>query len=116
VKHARNFGIVALLALGVYALPGGGTAANLFGAALFVIITLGIGLLVARYYRENRQDIYALGDRWRLIAYGALGAIVLSLAATPRLFDSGPGTVLWIALMGASGYALFRVWRQSREY
>jgi hypothetical protein len=116
VKHARNFGIVALLALGVDALPGGGTAADLFGAALFVIITLGIGLLAARYYRENRMDIYALGDRWRLIAYGAVGLIVLALAATPKLFDSGGGTVLWIVLLGASGYALFRVWRHAREY
>ncbi|MCW3009062.1 MAG: hypothetical protein JWP17_3688 [Solirubrobacterales bacterium] len=116
VKHVRNFGIVALLALGVYALPGGGTAANLFGAVLFVIITAGIALLASRWYREHRMDVYSLGDTWRLIAYVALGAIVLTLAGSPRLFDSGPGTVLWIVLLGASGYGLYRVWRHSKEY
>jgi low temperature requirement protein LtrA len=116
VKHVRNFGIVALLALGVYALPGGGTAALLFRAVLFVIITLGIGLLGARYYRDHRMDVYTLGDRWRLIAYVALGVIVLALAGSPKLFDTGPGTLLWLVLIGGSGYALFRVWRHSREY
>jgi low temperature requirement protein LtrA len=116
VKHARNFGIVALLALGVYALPGGGTAANLFGAVLFVIITAGIALLGSRFYRERRMDIYSLGDRWRLIAYVAVGAIVLTLAGSPKLMDTGPGTVLWLALLGAAGYTLYRVWRHSKEY
>jgi hypothetical protein len=116
VKHVRNFGIVALLALGVYALPGGGTAALLFRAVLFVIITLGIGLLGARYYRDHRTDVYGLGDRWRLIAYVALAVIVLALAGSPKLFQTGPGTVVWLALIGASGYALYRVWRHSREY
>ena len=91
MKHVRNFGIVALLALGVWALPGGNTAANLFGAALFVVVTVGIGLLGARFYMERRSDFYALGDWWRLLLYGALGVIVLDMAATPKLFDSGAG-------------------------
>lgn len=116
MKHVRNFGIVALLALGVYALPGGDTAADLFGATLFVILTIGIGLLAARFYRENRIDIVTMGDRWRLLAYGALGVIVLALAATPKLFDTGLGTLAWIAMLAACGYALFRVWRHQREY
>jgi hypothetical protein len=114
--HARNFGIVALLALGVYALPGGGTAADLFRAALFVVITVGIGLLGARFYVENRSEIYGLGDQWRLVLYGALAAIVLAMAGTTKLFDSGLGTLVWLLVMGCAFYALFRVFRQSREY
>ncbi len=116
MTHVRNFGIVALLALGVWALPGGGTAAELFGAALFVVITVGIGLLGARFYMENRSDLYSLGDGWRLLLYGALGVIVLAMAATPKLFASGGGTVLWVALVAGSIYALYRVWRRSRTY
>jgi hypothetical protein len=116
VKQVRNFGIVALLALGVYALPGGDTAANLFGAALFVILTIGIGLLAARFYQERRVDIMSLGDTWRLLMYGALGVIVVALAASPRLFDTGLGTIVWLALMGGSIFALVRVWRHAREY
>lgn len=116
MKHVRNFAIVALLALGVWALPGGGTAADVFGAALFVIITIGIGLLLARFYRENRAEIYGLGDTWRLVLYGAIGVIVLAMAATPKLFDTGAGTLLWLALIAGSIYALVRVFRHSREY
>jgi hypothetical protein len=116
MTHARNFGIVALLALGVWALPGGNTAANLFGAMLFVVVTLGIGLLGARFYQENRGDIYSLGDGWRVLLYGALGVIVLDMAATPKLFDTGLGTGLWVLLLAASLYALYAVFRHSREY
>lgn len=116
MRHLRNFGIVALLALGVWALPGGGTAADLFGAALFVVITLGIGLLSGRFYLEHRSEISSLGDRWRALLYAAIAVVIVTLAATPKLFSSGPGTVLWIALLAAAGYAVFRVFRHAREY
>jgi hypothetical protein len=116
LQHIRNFGIVALLALGVWALPGGGTAADLFAAILFVVITIGIGLLAARFYLENRSEIYSLGDAWRLVLYGALGVIVLDMAASPKLFDTGLGTGLWVLLLGGSLYALYAVFRHSREY
>jgi hypothetical protein len=116
LQHVRNFGIVALIALGVWALPGGNTAANLFGAALFVVVTVGIGLLAARFYVENRSELYSLGDAWRLLLYGALGVIVLDMAATSKLFDTGLGTALWLLLLAASLYALYAVFRHSREY
>jgi hypothetical protein len=41
---------------------------------------------------------------------------VVALAASPRLFDTGLGTVVWLALMAASIFALYRVWRHAREY
>ncbi len=116
MKHVRNFGIVALLAFGVYALPGGNTAADLFGAALFVILTIGIGLLGARLYQERRLDILSLGDAWRLLLYAAIGLIVVAFAASPKLFGTGAGTVLWVVLIAASVFALYRVWRHAREY
>jgi hypothetical protein len=116
LQNVRNFAIVALLALAVWALPGGGTAADVFQALLFIVVTVGVGILAARFYLENRSDIYGLGDRWRLLFYGALGLIVLAMAATPKLFSSGPGSILWVLLIVGSLYALFRVWRQSREY
>ncbi len=116
MTHARNFGIVALLALGVWALPGGGGAADVFGALLFVVLTIGLGLFSGRTYRENRSAIYSLGDRYRTLLYGALGAMVLTVAAGNRLFDTGLGTLAWLALMAASVYALFLVWRHSREF
>ena len=56
-----------------------------------------------------------LGDRWRLVLYAAVGAIVVTLAASGRLFDTGPGTLVWFALLGGAGYALYLTWRQYRS-
>lgn len=116
MKHVRNFGIVVLLAAAVYALPGGGTAAQLVQAILYIIITVGIGLLGARAYAENRSSLYTLGDRWRLVLYAALGLIVLLMAGTTKMFDTGAGTLLWLVLLAAAVYALVAVFRHSREY
>ena len=116
MKHVRNFGIVLLLAIAVYALPGGGTAAELVQAVLFIIITVGIGLLGARVYLENRSSIYGLGDQWRGILYGGIGLLVLLMAGTTKMFETGFGTLLWVLLFAAMIYAFVAVFRHSREY
>jgi hypothetical protein len=116
VTALRNAAIVALLALAVWALPGGGAAANFFGALLFVLITIFLVLFAGRMYLENRVAIYGLGDQYRALAYGALGIVVLTLAAGPRLFDTGVGTLVWFVLMGGAAYSLYLVWRHQREY
>ena len=116
MKHVRNAAIVAVLALGVYALPGGGTAADFFAALLFVLLTVGLGIFAGRLYLEHRVGIYALGDRYRGLLYGAFGVAVWTLAAGPKLFDSNAGTVVWFVLMGGAAYALYMVYRHAREY
>jgi hypothetical protein len=116
MKHARNALIVALLALAVWALPGGGTAADFVGALLFVLLTVGLGLFGWRMYMEHRMAIYSLGDVHRGLLYGAAGVAVWTLAAGEKLFDTGVGTLIWFALMGGVSYALYLVWRHAREY
>jgi hypothetical protein len=113
---ARNVAIVMLLALAVWALPGGGTAADFIGALLFVMLTVGIVFFAGRMYLENRVAIHSLGDRYRGLMYGAVGVALWTLAAGPRLFETGGGTLLWFALMGGASYALYAVWRHTREY
>jgi len=116
VKTARNVAIVALLALGVWALPGGGTAAAFVGALLFVLLTIGLGLFAARMYLEYRTTLYGLGDGHRAMLYVALGVAVFALASGPKLFSTGAGTVVWFALIGGASYALYVVYRHAREY
>ena len=112
----RNLAIVMVLAAAVYFVPGGGGAAALIGALLSTAILASFVMLAARFYRERRMDIIGLGDRWRAVLYGALGTIVLAMAARPKLIVSGGGTLLWLAAVAGSVYALFRVWRHHREY
>lgn len=116
MKTARNVAIIAMIALAVAVLPGGGTAAGTFGAAMFVILTVGLGVFAARLYMEHRVGLYGLGDRYRALLYGAVALAVLTIAAGPRLFGSGPGTLAWIVLIGVACYALYLVVRQAREY
>ena len=40
-----------------------------------------------RFYREHRVELDGLGDRWRGLLYGAIGVVVLALAALPRLSE-----------------------------
>lgn len=113
---ARNVAIVLVLAALVAFLPAGGTTANVIAAVLSTLIVVSLVYIVARLYREHRTDLEGLGDRWRGVLYGAIGAVVLAMAAREELFDSGAGTIVWFAALGGASYALYRVWRHYREY
>lgn len=113
---ARNVLIVAALAAGVAFIPGGGDTAAVVGGVLSTLILVSLVWLVARLYRERHLDIVGLGDRWRAILYVALGAIVVTAAASGRLWDTAGGTLAWMALMAAAVYAVYLVWRQYRSY
>jgi hypothetical protein len=112
----RNIAIILALAAIVYFVPGGGDAAALIGALLSTAILASFVMLAARFYRERRTDIVGLGDRWRALLYGAIGVIVLAMAARPRLVETGGGTLVWLVAVAASAYALYRVWRHYREF
>jgi hypothetical protein len=112
----RNIAIVLALAAAVYFVPGGNDTAALIGALLSTAILASFVMLAARFYRDRRTDILGLPDRWRATLYGALGVIVVAMAARPRLIETGGGTILWLVAVAGSGYALYRVWRYYREY
>jgi hypothetical protein len=112
----RNIGIILLLAAIVAFAPGGGEGANLVSQILSAVFTIVIIVILGRLYLQFRTDIFALGDRWRLVLYAAVGVIVVTLAASSRLFDSGPGSLVWFALIGGAAYALYLTWRQWRAY
>jgi hypothetical protein len=111
----RNIAIILGLAAIVAFAPGGGEGADLISQLLSAVFTAVIILLLGRLYLQFRTEIYGLGDRWRLVLYAAVGAIVVTLAASGRLFDTGPGTLVWFALLGGAGYALYLTYRQYRS-
>jgi hypothetical protein len=113
---ARNVLIVLALAAVVMLVPGGGDASAAVLQALVVTMFAAIAWFAVRLYREHRTDIYALGDRNRALLYVAIGLAALTLTATDRLWATGPGTIVWLALMGLAGYGVYVVFRASREY
>ena len=115
--HLRNFGILILLALAVWLLPGGGTAAGTINNILGLLFAGGLVFFAYRMYMEHRTSLFMLEDRVRALLYGSVALIALALIATGRLWDDGGlGVLVWLALIGAGAYGCVTVYRASREY
>ncbi len=115
MRALRNVAIVALLALAVTVVPGGGNVAAGIRAALGLIFLGAIGLLAVRFWRETSLTRDVMSDRQRWLVYGGLGAIALMLAGADELLDSGPGTIAWIAILVGSGWLIFNTWREANS-
>lgn len=116
-KGLRNGGIIVLLAVGVYALPGGRTSAAFIGGLFSTLILASLVFAAWRTYRENRVALFSLGDRDRGLLYGGVAGIVLAAAGSSKLLDGGgPGVLLWLALVGGSIYAFVTVYRNFKAY
>ncbi|HWN73004.1 MAG TPA: hypothetical protein VNN15_04260 [Solirubrobacterales bacterium] len=116
MRTARNVAIVMLLALGVAFLPGGGNVAEALITALTMALLAGIAWMVYTLGRENQLTLATLSDGRRAILYGAIGMLLLLIAGSDKLFETGGGTLLWIVLLGASIAAIWKVWMEANTY
>jgi len=107
--------VIALAAV-VAVVPGGGNASAGILQALVIAMLAAIAWFGVRLYREHRSDLYSLGDRNRGILYASAGLLALTVTATDRLWATGPGTVVWVALVALACYGVYFVFRASREY
>ena len=116
-KLLRNFGILIILAVAVWRLPGGGTATLAINNVLGLLFAGGIVFFGYRMYMEHRTALFMLEDRVRALLYGSVAMVALALVATQRLWDEGGfGVLVWLALIGAGVYGCVTVYRASREY
>jgi hypothetical protein len=115
--HARNFGILILIAVAVWQLPGGGTATATVNNILGLIFAGGLVFFGYRMYMEHRTTLFMLEDKVRALLYGSLVMLALALIGTRRFFDEGGvGVLVWLALIGAGVYGCVTVFRAAREY
>ena len=117
-KHLLNIAIILALAVAVWKLPGGGTAADTISNVFSVLFLGGLFWLGYRLYMERRDTILGLEERQRTLAYGAFALAVFALAATGRLWRELDlvGGMLWMLMLGAAGWALYSVWRAYSTY
>jgi drug/metabolite transporter (DMT)-like permease len=116
VQFAWKFGVIALVALLLVVLPGGGSALDVLLTALTIVFFAAIALLVARLYRQYRLDIETLEPNVRLALYGSLAIAVLTFTGTDRLFNTGgAGVLLWFALLALASYGLFWAWTRYKK-
>lgn len=117
MQTAWKFGLIALIALVLVVLPGGGSALDVLLTAITMAFFAAIALLVARLYRQYRLDIETLDQSIRLALYGSLALALLTFTGTDRLFDAGgAGVLLWFGLLALASYGLFWAWTRYRRY
>jgi uncharacterized membrane protein YjjP (DUF1212 family) len=117
MRHARNWAIVALVALAIVALPGGGPTLSVVLTVISIAFFAGIAMFAFRMYNENKFTIDSLSERQRLVLYGAVGLAFLNFTATSRLFGAGGlGVLVWLVLLGLCSYGVMWVYVSYRRY
>jgi hypothetical protein len=116
MRALRNVAIIALIAVPVAFLPGGGAAARAVLAALGIGFLASVGYAGWQAYRANRLTIVTLPDASRAVFYGAVGFLVLMVVAADEFLATGGGTLVWIGLIALSVVAILRVWTEAHRY
>ncbi|MEA2331669.1 MAG: hypothetical protein QOH58_1807 [Thermoleophilaceae bacterium] len=117
MQFAWKLGVVALVALVVVVLPGGGAALDVLLTSLSIAFLAAIAFLGYRLHHQYRLDLDTLEPNVRLALYGSLALAILTIVATSRLFDvGGAGVLAWFALLGLCSYGIYWVWTQYRSY
>jgi hypothetical protein len=116
-KSARHIGIIVLLALIVWRIPGGDVASSTIANLLSVILLAGLAFFAYRLYMENRDALFDLPERLRLILYSSAGIAAITLIGTSRAWAEGGAVVLlWFVLLGVAAYGIVAVIRSARSY
>jgi hypothetical protein len=114
---AAKFGVIALVALVLTVLPGGGGALDVTLTLISIAFFTAIALLGYRLYMQFRGELSTWPDEQLWALYGSIGLAFLTLCATNRLFDAGgAGVILWLGLLGAATFGLYWVWNRYRAY
>lgn len=112
----RNIAIIALAALALVVLPGGGN----FAAAVVAVIGLAFGVAIAslgwRLYKGNQITLWSMTLQHRAMLYGGIAVAYLALAATSKLLESGLGLIVWVGLLVGAGFTVFTAINESRRY
>ncbi len=69
----------------------------------------------AYLYRRHRLDVESLSVGYRVLGYGAVGALVLVFAASGRMTATAAGGLAFAAIIAASVLSLILVWREYRS-
>lgn len=117
MKTARNFGIIALVALALAVIPGGGSALSVAGTVLGIGFFASIAYFGYRLYRERRFTLETLPELDRGVLYASIAAGFLAWVALPRFRDLGLGGWLaFIAVLALASAGVFWVYTRARRY
>ncbi len=117
LRTVRNVAIIAILAVPIAFMPGGGNA------AAAVLVTLGMAFLASlavaarQIYRENRLTFDSLPHDQRGVLFVAIGVIVLMIAGAGKMLGGGGlSAVIWVTLTACAVIAIIGVWMRAHTY
>jgi small-conductance mechanosensitive channel len=111
----RGFLIIGLIAVVVVALNQY-TALLAIGMLLQIAFFLAIAFFIYLVWRERRDEIGTWSTRERVVFYGS--AILIGAALGSFFWRGLPGyeALGFIGVLGCSGFAMWRVWRDRHDY
>jgi len=113
----RGFAIVVLIAVAIWALQ---LQTALFSLLLIsrIAFFLAIAFFLFLLWRDRRGDIAMWRRNSQVVFYGAVALAVANIGA--MILTSYPQgsleVLVFLLVLGASGYALWRVWRREHTY
>ena len=114
----RGFAIILLIAAAITVLQ---LQTTLISLLLLVRIAffLAIAFFLFLLWRDRRDEIAMWGRRSRAVFYGAVALAATNIGAAILLASypvGGLEVLVFIAVLVACGYALWRVWRDEHTY
>ena len=116
MQTARNVAIIALLALVVAVVPGGGEAADVIGATLSMAFLAAMTWAVYRLYQQQEMTLMTMTDGQRGLLFGSVAAIVLLFVGYEEFRARDGGVLVWLMLMAGVIATIFFTWRSTSEY
>ena len=111
----RGLAIIALISLGVVLLSLQSTLATV-GGILRIAFYLAVAFFLFLMWRERRSDIETWADRSRRVFYGAITVAVVDVGMLIGLSPTGPDVAVFVVVLIACAYAVWRVWRDEHRY
>jgi len=112
---AARAAVILIAALAVWKLPAGGAAARVVWEGLGAVMLAAIAWAGWRFGRDHWLDFDRLGDSGRLVVYGSLGLFAVAMAGRPKLWSTGPGSLLWVLMIAGVALGAVRSWRLWKE-
>jgi hypothetical protein len=111
----RGFLIIAAIAAAIVVLQLQSTLSALFLLARIAFL-LAIAFFVYMVWRERRNEISMWPGRARAVFYGAALLMVLDIAAISFVHHSGLDSVVFVAVLAACAFAMWRTWTDQHTY
>ncbi len=111
----RGFAVIVVIVIAVLVLNQQKTVVSLLLIARIGFF-IAIAVFVYLMWRERRMEISTWPSRARLAFYGGALLIVAAIGTFILQGASGRNALAFFAILGLSGFAMFRAWRDQHSY